>query len=98
MGKIMELLKGLLGGNLNVDTLSKATGSQSNVETPSRFFGSQESRSQGTWAQQSRSQEYRPQPFTKKVRRTDAESAQFNEPQASSPQVKPSFPGKKQKV
>ena len=80
MGKLIELLKGLLGGNLT-DTLSKATGSQSNVEMPSQDYRSQTYGSQGY-----RSQEPKPQ-FAKKERRTEAESAQFSASQAGSAPV-----------
>ena len=64
MGKLIELLKGLLGGNLT-DTLSKATGSQSNVEMPSQGYRSQDYRSQTYASQGYRSQEPKPQ-FAKK--------------------------------
>lgn len=87
MGKLIDLLKGLLGGNLS-DTLTKATGSQANVGTPSQSYRSQGYSSQNYGSQESRAQEYRPQP--KKERRTDAESAQFSASQAGSAQfVKP---------
>ena len=82
MGKLIELLKGLLGGNLT-DTLSKATGSQSNVEMPSQGYRSQDYRSQTYASQGYRSQEPKPQ-FAKKERRTEAESAQFSASQAGS--------------
>lgn len=83
MGKLLELLKGLLGGNLGgnlTDSLSNVAGSKTNFGMPSQTSRSQES------STQEYRQEFRPQNFTKKVRRTEAESAQFKDAHANSAQ------------
>lgn len=85
MGKLIELLKSLLGGSLT-GVQSNATGSQSNVEMPSQAYGAQDYRSQTYGSQGYRSQESKSQ-FTKKERRTEAEIAQFSASQANSAPV-----------